>query len=315
MKSIRLLVYPGFQAIALAVATVFEYANLSLDEPAYDFRIVAETSGLVPSSQGFSVHAEPLDDAAYDTLIVAGDNECRLPSRRVLAYVRQSVTRTRRVASVCTGAFVLAAAGLLEGKQATTHWHHAHRFRKQYPNVLLDEDRIVVVDGNIMTSAGMTAGIDLALAIIEQDLGLDLSLSVSRKLVLYQRRGKGQSQFSAFLEPSAMSERIQLALSYAREHLADELTVDVLADAARLSSRQFSRVFSQETGQSPGKAVERLRVEAARLMMETSRQPIEAIARETGFGDRERMRQAFLRAFGQSPQAMQRASAGRTRAG
>jgi transcriptional regulator GlxA family with amidase domain len=152
--------------------------------------------------------------------------------------------------------------------------------------------------------------VDLALAIVEKDLGIDTARDVARKLVVYQRRGGGQSQFSALLDLDAKSDRIQMALTYAKEHLSNDLSVEVLAEAARLSPRQFSRVFRDETGQSPGKAVERLRVEAARLMMETTRHPIEIIARETGFGDRDRMRQAFMRAFGQSPQAIQRAMGG-----
>jgi transcriptional regulator GlxA family with amidase domain len=256
------------------------------------------------------VNTERLSDSTYDTLIVAGDNECRLPSASLLEYVRTAPTHCRRVASICTGGFVLAAAGLLDGKRATTHWFHAAEFRRQYPQISIEEDRIFVVDGNIWTSAGMSAGIDLALAIVEKDFGLDTARAVARKLVVYQRRGGGQSQFSALLELDAKSDRVQMALTYARENLAGDLSVESLAEAARLSPRQFSRVFREETGQSPAKAVERLRVEAARLMMETSRHPIEVIARETGFGDRERMRQAFLRAFGQPPQAIQRTAGG-----
>jgi transcriptional regulator GlxA family with amidase domain len=210
---------------------------------------------------------------------------------------------------VCTGAFVLAEAGLLDGKRATTHWFHARSFEKRYPKVQLEEDRIFVVDDQVWTSAGMSAGVDLALAIIEKDLGVNVARMVARKLVIYQRRGGGQSQFSALLELNAKSDRVQMALAYAKENLGTDLSVEALAEAARLSPRQFSRVFREETGQSPAKAIERLRVEAARMMMETSRHPIEVIARETGFGDRERMRQAFLRAFGQPPQAIQRASA------
>jgi transcriptional regulator GlxA family with amidase domain len=310
MHTVGLVVYPNFQSLALAVSSVFEYANLLHSEPVYQFRIVSELGGPVASSQGFSVHSEALGDEAYDTLIVAGDNECRLPSASLLAYLRDAPSQARRIASICTGTFVLAAAGLLNGKRATTHWFHAQAFKKQYPDIPLDEDRIFVVDGQIWTSAGMSAGIDLALAIVEHDLGLETARMVARKLVLYQRRGGGQSQFSALLEMNARSDRVQMALSYASENLGSDLSVERLAEAASLSPRQFSRVFREETGQSPAKAVERLRVEAARLMMETTRHPIEIIARETGFGDRERMRQAFLRAFGQAPQTIQRASAG-----
>jgi transcriptional regulator GlxA family with amidase domain len=308
MHRVGLLVYPGFQSFALAVATTFEYANLMDGEAAYDFSVVSEHGGAVASSQGFAVHTEAWGDDVFDTLIVAGDNECRMPSATLIDYIRESAIRSRRIASICTGAFVLAEAGILDGKKATTHWHYARAFEQRYPRVQLVEDRIFVMDGQVWTSAGMSAGLDLALAVIEKDLGRELTLMVARKLVIYQRRGGGQSQFSTLLELDAKSDRVQTALTYAKEHLASDLSVEVLADAARLSPRQFSRVFREETGQSPAKAVERLRVEAARLIMETSRHPIEVIARQTGFGDRERMRQAFLRAFGQPPQAIQRMS-------
>ncbi|VVE47546.1 AraC family transcriptional regulator [Pandoraea capi] len=308
MHTVGLVVYPGFQAMSLSVASVFEYANVLRGERIYQFRLVSEDGGPVMTSQSFSVNTDRLRDSTYDTLIVAGGNDGQLPSPGLLAYLRNAPNESRRIASICTGSFVLAAAGLLDGKRATTHWFHAQEFRQLYPDVLLDEDRIFVVDGQLWTSAGMTAGIDLALAIAEKDLGLETTRQIARKLVVYQRRGGGQSQFSALLELDAKSDRVQMALTYARENLSAPLSVETLADVARLSPRQFSRVFREETGQSPAKAVERLRVEAARLMMETTRHPIEIIARETGFGDRERMRQAFLRAFGQSPQAIQRTS-------
>lgn len=308
MHRIGLIVYPGFQSLALAVATAFEYANLMRGDIAYDFALVSQEGGAVSCSQGFEVNTRAWGRKVFDTLIVAGDNECRLPPPSLIKRIRRAASRSRRIASICTGAFVLAEAGLLDGKKATTHWFHARDFERRYPLVQLEEDRIFVIDGQIWTSAGMSAGLDLALAVVERDLGRDIALAVARKLVVYQRRGGGQSQFSALLELDAKSDRVQTALTYAKENLALDLSVEVLADAAHLSPRQFSRVFREETGQSPAKAVERLRVEAARLMMETSRHPVEVIARETGFGDRERMRQAFLRAFGQPPQAIQRLS-------
>lgn len=313
MHTVGLLVFPNFQSLGLAVASVFEYANLLSDTKFYQFRLVSEHGGPVMTSQTFSVNTERLVDSSYDTLIVGGDNDCCPPSPSLLAYLKDAPHHIRRVASICTGAFILAEAGLLEGKRATTHWYHASRFKKTYPNVLLDEDRIYVVDGQVWTSAGLTAGIDLALAIVEKDLGTELTRQVARKLVIYQRRGGGQSQFSTLLELDAKSDRVQLVLNYIRENLKDELSIETLADVANLSPRQFSRIFTEETGVSPGKAVERLRVEAARLMMETSHHQIEIIARETGFGDRERMRQAFLRAFGQPPQTVQRLAGGSTR--
>ena len=284
MHTVGLVVYPNFQALGLAVASVFEYANLLRGERGYQFRLVSEEGGPVMTSQSFSVNTDRLRDSTYDTLIVAGDNECRPPPASLLDYIHDAPSQSRRVAAICTGTFVLAAAGLLEGKHATTHWFHAQDFKKQYPDVLLDEDRIFVVDGQIWTSAGMSAGVDLALAIVEKDFGLKTARMVARKLVLHQRRGGGQSQFSALLELDAKSDRVQMALTYATENLGRDLSVEALAEVARLSPRQFSRVFRDETGQSPAKAVERLRVEAARLMMETSHHPIEIIARETGLG-------------------------------
>ncbi len=172
----------------------------------------------------------------------------------------------------------------------------------------MEEDCIFIIDGPVWTSAGMTASIDLALAMVEKDLGLDVARAVARKLVIYHRRAGGQSQFSAMLELEPKSDRIQKALDYANRNLQSTLSVDELAEAAGLSPRQFSRAFRAETGQSPAKAVENLRVEAARLLMEQGRHSMDVIANETGFADRERMRRAFLRTLGQPPQAIRRNS-------
>lgn len=306
MRTIGLAVYPNFQPFALAMASVFEFANTQQAKKAYHFRLVSEDGGPVMSSHTFSVNTERLSDSNYDTLIVAGDNDGKLPSSTFLDYLREAPSHIRRIASIFTGAYVLAEAGLLDGRRATTHWYHANDLKKRYPNVLVEEDRIFVADGQIWTSAGVTAGIDLALALVENDLGTDVARLLARKMVLYQRRGGGQSQFSVLLDLDAKSDRVQNVLSYAKQNLKNDLSVETLAEVARLSPRQFSRVFTEETGQSPAKAIERLRVEAARHMMETSHHPIEVVSRESGFGDRERMRQAFLRAFGQSPQAIQK---------
>jgi transcriptional regulator GlxA family with amidase domain len=224
----------------------------------------------------------------------------------VIEFLRQAPGRSRRVAATCVGAFILAEAGLLDGRRATTHWNRARELRARFPKVKVEEDRIFIIDGPVWTSAGMTAGIDLTLAMIEMDLGADLARAVARKLVVYHRRAGGQSQFSALLDLEPKSDRIQSALAYAKRNLDTPLTVRQLAEAAHLSPRQFSRAFRAETGQSPARAVENLRVEAARLMMEQSRHPIDVIARQTGFADRDRMRRAFLRAFGQPPQAIRR---------
>jgi transcriptional regulator GlxA family with amidase domain len=226
----------------------------------------------------------------------------------VVAFAQQAVARSRRIASICTGAFVLAEAGVLDDRRATTHWLYARELKNRFPRVKVEEDRIFIIDGPVWTSAGATAGVDLALGMVEKDMGAEASRNVARKLVVYHRRAGGQSQHSALLEMDAKSDRIQTVLNYARQNLTQPLTVEELAGVAHLSPRQFSRAFHAETGQSPAKAVENLRVEAARLMMEQSRHPIDVIASETGFADRERMRRAFLRAFGQPPQAIRRSA-------
>jgi transcriptional regulator GlxA family with amidase domain len=194
---------------------------------------------------------------------------------------------------------------LLDGRRATTHWNRARELQARFPKVKVEDDRIIV-DGPISTSAGMTAGIDLALAMIEKDLGADVARIVARKQVVYHRRAGGQSQFSALLELEPKSDRIQSALAHAKRNLDKKLVVGELADVAHLSPRQFSRAFRAETGQSPAKAIENLRIEAAHLMMEQSSHPIDVIARQTGFSERDRMRRAFLRAFGEPPQVIRR---------
>jgi transcriptional regulator GlxA family with amidase domain len=306
VQRIGFVALPGFQVMSLAVLSVFEFANKEKGEPVYDVRVLSESGGSIRSSLGVCVETEPFDQRNFDTLIVGGSAVVGALTPGVSKFLRQALRRSRRVAATCVGAFVLAEAGLLDGRRATTHWNRARDLQARFPNVKVEEDRIFIVDGPVWTSAGMTAGIDLALAMIEQDLGADLARAVARKLVVYHRRAGGQSQFSTLLELEPKSDRIQSALAYAKRNLDTPLTVGQLAEAAHLSPRQFSRAFRAETGQSPAKAVENLRVEAARLMMEQSRHPIDVIARQTGFADRDRMRRAFLRAFGQPPQVILR---------
>ena len=224
----------------------------------------------------------------------------------LIRQIRKAGKSVRRIASVCTGAFILGEAGLLDGRRVTTHWFHARDLQARFPDAVVEDDRIFIIDGALWTSAGMSAGIDLALGMIEKDFGVALARAVAQKLVVYHRRGGGQSQHSALLELDAKSDRVQSALDYARSHLKSALSVEELADAAHLSPRQFSRAFRAETGQSPAKAVEHLRVEAARVMIEQGRHSMGEVAVETGFADIERMRRAFLRAFGQPPQVLRR---------
>lgn len=309
MQRIGFVVFPGYQVMSLAAATVFELASSDTGEPLYEVRFLSETGGPVRTSLGMSIDTAKLDAAdSYDTLMVGGAVAIAPPPPGLLAFLRDAPSRYRRVAAPCTGAFVLAEAGLLDGRRASTHWAYARQLQQRFPKVKVEEDRIFVKDGRIWTSAGMTAGIDLALALLEEDHGTERARAVARKMVVYHRRAGGQSQFSALLELAPKSDRIQTALAYARRNLETPLTVQQLAEAAHLSPRQFSRAFHAETGQSPAKAVENLRLEAARLLMEQGRLPIDVVARQTGFADRNRMRRAFLRAFGQPPQVIRRNS-------
>jgi transcriptional regulator GlxA family with amidase domain len=312
MLSIGFVVAPGFQMMSLAALSVFEMANVKAGEKLYGIRVLSEDGGPVASSIGTSMDTQVFSKPAFDTLLVTGILEpAAESSSSLLRLIRRSFTACRRTASICTGAFILAEAGLLDGRRATTHWAHARELQRRFPKVTVEDDRIFIIDGSIWTSAGMSAGIDLALGMLEKDFGAELARSVAQNLVVYHRRAGGQSQHSALLEMDAKSDRIQNALTYAKRNLRASLTVDQLADAAHLSPRQFSRAFRLETGQSPAKAIEHLRVEAARLMIEQSRHSIDVIAAETGFADRERMRRAFLRAFGQPPQVIRR-NAGRS---
>lgn len=306
MLRIGFVLPPRFQMMSFAALSAFELANVSAGETLYDIHLLSETGGAIPSSLGMAVETRPFADEAFDTLLVGGLLKPETSSARMIEFLRGAQARSRRMAAICTGAFIFAEAGLLDGRRATTHWAFARDLKARFPKVKVEEDRIFIIDGAVWTSAGMSAGIDLALGMVEKDFGAELARSVAQKLVVYHRRAGGQSQHSALLDMDAKSDRIQNALTYAKGNLRNPLTVEELADVAHLSPRQFSRAFRAETGQSPAKAVEHLRLEAARLMMEQSRHPIDVVATETGFADRERMRRAFLRAFGQPPQAIRR---------
>jgi len=307
MLRVAFVLADGFQTMVFAAQSVFEFANIVCGKPVYELRVLSEKGGAVRSSLGFEVDTKAFGKERYDTLIFGGDNgSMPVMTRGLFNYIRRNAKTARRIASICTGAFVLAEAGLLDGKRATTHWHFAREMQERFPKITVEDDRIFIIDGAVWTSAGMTAGLDLALAMVEKDLGADVGRSVAKKLVMHQRRAGGQRQHSELLELEPKSDRIQNALTHVRKNLHTVLTVEQLAEVACLSPRQFSRAFRAETGQSPAKAVENLRLEAARLMIEQSHHSIDVVAKETGFVDRRRMREAFLRAFGQPPQVFRR---------
>ncbi|TFW19591.1 GlxA family transcriptional regulator [Duganella callida] len=308
MQRIGFVVAAGFQLVGLAAQSVFEYANLAAGRPAYAVSLLSENGGLVPTSSGLMLQTEAFSDAAFDTLIFVGGNDANPElTSGLLDFARQSMHRVRRLASACSGVTVLAAAGVLDRRRVTTHWFIARELQQRYPAIRMEEDRIFIIDGPIWTSAGATAALDLALAMVEKDLGAELARSTAHKLVMHHKRTGGQSQHSEMLALSPKSDRIQNAIAYAEKNLRAPLSVEKLAEVANLSPRQFSRAFQEETGQSPAKAIEKLRLESARLMLEQSRHPIEVVARETGFADLRRMRDAFTRHFGQPPLAMRRA--------
>ena len=309
MIKIALALSPGFQMMIFAALSVFEVANICAGEPLYEIHFLSEHGGEIRSSVGMPVNTGGFDRSDFDTMIVGGLLDPVQPNAPGMReFIRQCSVSCRRIGSICTGTFMLAEAGVLDGRRATTHWLFAPDLRAQYPAVQVEDDLIYVTDGSVWTSAGMTAGVDLVLGMIEMDFGPKLARSCAQWLVLYHRRGGGQSQHSALLDMEPKTDRIQRALEYARANLRLKLTVEQLADAAHLSPRQFSRAFREETGLTPAKAIENLRLEAARVMMEQSRHPAEFVAMETGFADPERMRRAFLRSFGRPPQAMRRAA-------
>jgi transcriptional regulator GlxA family with amidase domain len=307
MRRLAVVIFPGFQLLdAAGPISAFNIAG-RYAPPGYEIRLLAHAPGPVASSAGVPLLAGPLDEAAYDTLLVSGGEVWRAPAAAV-AWLGRRAPEARRVASVCSGAYLLAQAGLLDGRSCTTHWESSDDFARRYPKVRLDADRIWVRDGSVWTSAGITAGIDLALALIEDDLGAEVARRTAQQLVVHHRRPGGQSQFSALLEVGGANGRFGALLDWARARLDEPLPVERLAAEAAMSPRHFARAFAAETGVTPAKAVERLRLDAARLRVETTREPIDQVASTTGFGDPERMRRAFLRAFGQPPQALRRAA-------
>ncbi|WP_437888631.1 GlxA family transcriptional regulator [Phytobacter sp. V91] len=307
MHRVGIIISDHFQMLALSTLTVLEFANYANGKTFYQPQVYSESGGTVRSSLGIGVETLPLGpDALADTWLVAGVvSPVQEPaSDGVVHFLQTTARNARRVAGICTGAFVLAQAGLLNEKRATTHWAHARSLAVMHPTVQLAEDRIFIIDDRIWTSAGMTAGLDMVLGMVEKDLGADIARVVAHRLVMSQRRSGGQTQHSEILALAPRSDRLQRALEYARSHLGKTLTVELLAEAVHLSPRQLSRLFRQETGKSPAKAIEGLRLEAARLMIEESRLSLDAIAHEAGFRDGRHMREVFIRGYGIPPQSL-----------
>jgi transcriptional regulator GlxA family with amidase domain len=310
-RIVEVLVYPAVQMLDVTgPLQVFASANDLAAETGgtapYLLRVVAQGGKGVTASAGLGLSAEPLppSDVALDTLIIAGGQgvDAAAQDPVLVDWVRERSKQARRVASVCTGAFLLAASGVLDGKRAVTHWSFCADLARRFPSLRVEPDPIFVRDGAIWTSAGVTAGIDLALALVEQDLGRTAALAVARYLVVFLKRPGGQAQFSAALSLQAAEDKFGALHEWINLHLAEELSLPALAHHAGMSERSFSRHYAAATGLTPSRAVERLRVEAARRLLSESRLPVKRIAMRCGFGSEETMRRSFQRLLTATPQ-------------
>jgi transcriptional regulator GlxA family with amidase domain len=285
---------------------VFSSASRQLPDVRYRTDVVSVLGGPVLTSCGLQLATTSLDavDGPVDTLLVAGGQDMDVPcaDADLLHHVRRLAAGARRVTSVCSGAFVLAAAGLLDGHRATTHWAECSLLAAGYPRVVVDPDAIYVRDGRLWTSAGVTSGIDLALALVADDHGRPAAAAVARQLVVYLRRSGGQAQFSAVLAAqSTDSEPLRDLLAWVPDHLADDLSVPALARRVSLSERQFRRVFTSEVGRTPAEHVEAVRLEAACRLLETTDRSVGQVAKVCGFGTPESMNRTFRRRLGTTP--------------
>ncbi len=305
-----MLAFAGVQLLDVAGATqVFVAANEHAERagvpPPYSVRVIAPSGAAVRATSGIALATAPLPeaDAPLDTLLVAGGQGVMRAAEdaALLDWLRARAGAARRVASVCTGAFLLAAAGLLDGRRAATHWEYCDLLARRHPRVSVDPDPIFVRDGDVWSSAGVTAGIDLCLALVEEDLGRAPALAVARSLVVFLKRPGGQAQFSAALSLQGTDDRFADLHVWLAGHLGEALPVSRLAGEAGMSERTFLRRYREATGITPQRALERLRVEAARQLLAETRLPAKRVAARCGFGTEEAMRRSFLRLQGINP--------------
>ncbi|MGH8386462.1 MAG: GlxA family transcriptional regulator [Pseudomonas sp.] len=312
----RLIVFLAYPQVGLldltGPQTVFWAASRYMNArqlPGYEIHTASLAGGLMQTAEGMAVHTLPLSDFAHrpiDTLIVPGSPniiEAMNDSLDLITWLAQASTQAKRTASVCSGTFLLAQAGLLEGRRAATHWLMCDMLKQRYPSIEVDNDAIFVKQDSVWTSAGVTAGIDLALALIEEDCGREVALHAAREMVVFIKRPGGQAQFSQLLKTQTSEGAVfdDLHLWITQNLEGENLTVETLAQQVQMSPRNFARVYKLKTGRTPAKAVEALRVEAARRLLEESERNIDQISRLCGFGDEERMRLTFQRNLGVSP--------------
>lgn len=315
-RTIAVVLYDGCEILdATAPVEAFEMANRTLSEHGathlgYRNILLAEHAGFITTSSGLRMVADSWPDTAddIDTLMVVGSPDsslCQaLANRTLIDWIRKTGPTVRRLVSICTGAFILAEAGLLDGRRATTHWMNTERLGRDYPSIQVEPDAIFVKDGFVATSAGATAGLDLALSLIEEDFGKKVALTVARRLVLYLKRPGGQAQFSTHLRAQMVTNgSLSAAFAWLENNFHRKITVDDLADHACMSPRTFARTFLRETGTTPARYIELVRLEHVIRLLEGTRQPVAAIALECGFSSTEQLRRAFHRQFGIGPVA------------
>src|ERR1700733_3510563 len=311
-RIVEMLAYPMVQILDVTgPLQVFASANDFVADakggpPPYSLRIVAQGGQNVTATAGLGLVVSPLPPVndALDTLMIAGGQGVAAAAADpvLVDWVRERATEARRIASVCTGAFLLAAAGTLDGRRAATHWSLCDELARSFPALHVESDPIFVRDGPVWTSAGVTAGIDLALALVEEDLGRNVALAVARYLVVFLKRPGGQAQFSAALSLQSGEEPFGRLHVWIKANLSRDLSLPALASQAAMSERSFSRRYLEATGLTPARAVDRLRVEAARQLLSDTKVPIKRVARQCGFGTEETMRRSFLRLLSTSPQ-------------
>jgi transcriptional regulator GlxA family with amidase domain len=311
---IVMLAFPGAEIIDIAgpldilcMAPCYQNGNIDIGRK-HKSLIVSEFGGPITTEpSGIAIHTEALAAVGrgkIDTLIIPGgyNMEPALQRPALIKWIQHMASRARRVVSICTGAFLLGEAGLLQGRRVTTHWRFTEKLAQRYEDVVVEADSIFTSDGNLYTSAGITSGMDLALHLVTEDWGSERALLIARDWLLYTKRPGGQSQFSALLpEKGSERETITGLQSWIMENLDADLSVTALAARLSMSPRHFARVFHSETGSTPAKFVETVRIEAARRWLEQSSQSIESIADECGMGDSERLRRSFIRRLGVNP--------------
>lgn len=311
-KKIVILAFNGAQILDIAGPyQVFAAANEELAHPVYDLTLASLDGTEAHTSCGLSIGAAALDQVPaddLDTFLVVGGHEPDVTrtanDKHSLSWIRKAANHARRFGSVCTGTFLLAAAGVAKGRRVATHWRGASQLQSLFPDLTVDGDAIYVEDGPLWTSAGVTAGIDMSLALVERDLGRAVAMTIARRLVVYAHRPGSQAQFSSLLEGQMRSSGpFARTLDWMQQHLKEAITVAGAAEQAGMSERSFHRKFVRETGDTPARYLEKLRLEAARTLLESGDLPLKAVAADSGFGTPIRLIQAFERTFGLSPTA------------